>query len=337
MFKENTYHCLKRQTYHIGEYSIVPIRLEDRYSIMDWRNDQLYHLRQKKELTPYDQDIYFRTVVTKLFDDINPDQILFSYLKNKDCIGYGGLVHINWEDNIAELSFLIDTEIEKSEFELHWEIFLKLIEQVAFKELGFHKIFTYAFDLRPKLYPALEESGFTREARLIKHMYWCNEYHDIVVHAKFSKSLMLRNARFNDCEILYQWANNPIIRNNSFNKENINYDDHKNWLIEKLEDHNCLFYILSIKGIPVGSIRFDIDNHHEATINYLIDPRHQKKGYGKKILKLGIEKAAEEYDIYSFIGFVKKDNIASNKIFEWLKFHRTTFEEGVYRFEKKLS
>ena len=41
----------------IGEYSIVPVRYEDRFSIMDWRNNQLYHLRQKKELSPSDQDI----------------------------------------------------------------------------------------------------------------------------------------------------------------------------------------------------------------------------------------------------------------------------------------
>ena len=275
--------------------------------------------------------------MAKLFDNINPDQILFSYLKNNDCIGYGGLVHINWEDSNAELSFLIDTEIEKTEFELHWKIFLSLIDKVAFSELGLHKIFTYAYDLRPHLYPVLEESGFNREARLVNHIYCCNEYHDIVVHSKFFNEMMLRNARYNDCELLFKWANDPVIRNNSFSKENINLEKHKNWLNEKLKEDNNLFYILSIQGIPVGSIRFEIDDHHNAIINYLIDPNYHKKGYGKKILELGIKKATKEYRICSFIGFVKVDNIASNKIFEGLNFNRTVFEEGVYRFEKNIS
>ena len=31
----------------IDSYEIKPLRFKDRYEIMRWRNDQLYHLRQK--------------------------------------------------------------------------------------------------------------------------------------------------------------------------------------------------------------------------------------------------------------------------------------------------
>jgi hypothetical protein len=36
------------------------------------------------------------------------ESLLFSFLKNGECIGYGGLVHINWIDQNAEISFMID-------------------------------------------------------------------------------------------------------------------------------------------------------------------------------------------------------------------------------------
>src|SRR5690606_2401803 len=132
---------------------LVTIRYQDRFDIMKWRNEQIFHLRQNKVLTEEDQAHYFSNVVSKLFDQIQPNQILFSYLENEKCIGYGGLVHINWVDKNAEISFILNTEIEADLLEMHWKTFLSLIEKLAFEELGLHKIYTYAFDLRPYLYP----------------------------------------------------------------------------------------------------------------------------------------------------------------------------------------
>jgi len=71
-----------------GQYKILPIRFEDRFNIMKWRNEQMYHLRQSKLLTVDDQERYFTNVVAHLFDKEQPDQILFSYIEGDVCIGY---------------------------------------------------------------------------------------------------------------------------------------------------------------------------------------------------------------------------------------------------------
>ena len=172
---------MSKQTYSLNEYQIVPIRDEDKYDIMQWRNDQMYHLRQSHPLTKEIQDEYFSTVISKLFEKENPNQILFSYLENGNCIGYGGLVHINWVDKNAEISFLIKNELKLS---FHWANFLKLITEVSFTDLGVHKIYTYAYDLRPKLFEALEQSGFIREATLKEHCFIDQKYIDVIIHAK---------------------------------------------------------------------------------------------------------------------------------------------------------
>jgi RimJ/RimL family protein N-acetyltransferase len=182
------YKILEKQRFISGDYSIVPIRLQDRVDIMNWRNEQIYHLRQEKLLTEQDQDNYFDTVVAKLFNQKKPNQILFSYLENDTCIGYGGLVHINWIDKNAEISFIMDTKLEKNNFHFNWKTFLNLIEQVSFGELNFHKIFTYAFDLRPNLYTALEEMGFLKEAILKEHCFFDGKYKDVILHSKISKT-----------------------------------------------------------------------------------------------------------------------------------------------------
>lgn len=181
----NFYKILNKQLYSIEEYSLVPIRAEDRFAIMKWRNEQIYHLRQNKPLTEEDQNRYFQNTVAKLFEQEQPMQILFSYLKGDECIGYGGLVHINWIDRNAEISFIMDTQLENNEFHKHWGIYLDLLYQIAFEDLKLHKIYTYAFDLRPHLYEAIEAKGFVKEAVLREHCFFDSVFKDVVIHSKY--------------------------------------------------------------------------------------------------------------------------------------------------------
>lgn len=180
------YKCLIKQTFSLNNFQIVPIRDQDKYDIMQWRNEQIYHLRQSKPLDKESQDRYFDNVISRIFEKENPDQILFSYINNGKCIGYGGLVHINWVDKNAEISFIINTELEKKYFHKHWEIFLTLIEDLSFKSLLFHKIFVYAFDLRENLYQVLEKSLYLKEARLKDHIFFNGKYIDVLIYSKFN-------------------------------------------------------------------------------------------------------------------------------------------------------
>ncbi|MHA8104559.1 GNAT family N-acetyltransferase [Aquirufa nivalisilvae] len=183
---DREYRVLKKQVFTKGLFQIVPIRDSDQLDIMKWRNEQIYHLRQNKPLTEQDQSHYFTNTISNLFNEDQPNQILFSYLEAGKCIGYGGLVHINWVDRNAEISFIMETKLEKDNFDKHWSIYLNLIEEVAFKELKLHKIYVYAFDLRPHLYVALENVGYFLDARLKKHCLFENEYKDVVIYSKIA-------------------------------------------------------------------------------------------------------------------------------------------------------
>ena len=178
------YKVLNRQIYTIGSFSLVPIRFEDKLDIMKWRNEQIYHLRQNKLLTLEDQENYFNVVISKLFEQEQPNQILFSFLENDFCIGYGGLVRINWLDKNAEISFIMKTELEKNNFEKYWIKYLELIEDLGFNELRLKKIYVYAFDLRPHLYEVLNKGNYFLDARLKSHCKFENGYKDVVIYSK---------------------------------------------------------------------------------------------------------------------------------------------------------
>lgn len=330
------YKCLDTQKFNKGNYSIVPIRFEDRFLIMKFRNEQIYHLRQHKPLTREDQDNYFSDVVANLFNQPNPNQILFSFLNEEKCIGYGGLVHINWIDRNAEISFIIDTSLEREYFEIHWKTFLSLIEEVAFIELQFHKIFTFAFDLRPNLYQVLENSGFEKEAVLKEHSYFDGQYIDVVIHSKLNQILYLRNATEDDLQITHNWANHESTRKYAFNQDYISIKSHEDWFLNKIKSENCIYKILVRGSESIGSIRLDISDR-EGLISYLVSPLHVGHGYGFRMLQLLITGIKHSHsDIVRIKGLVKKVNIPSVRIFEKLSFEKSMIDNDIIEFKLDL-
>ena len=180
------YKVLSTNKFTHKEFKIVPVRSLDRYKIMKWRNEQIYHLRQDKILSREEQDKYFKSIILNQKRESYPDQILFSFLRNNVCEGYGGLVHINWNHENAEISFVMDTSLETDCFKSYWTIFLKLLEKVAFEELILHKVYIYSFNVRPKLYEITKENSFTEEARLKDHIINNHLYEDVLIHSKIN-------------------------------------------------------------------------------------------------------------------------------------------------------
>lgn len=313
------YNCLNTNHFQKDDFSIVPIRYEDRLNIMQWRNEQIYHLRQKEPLTKKTQDEYFKNVVAQLFEQKQPNQLLFSFLKEDKCIGYGGLVHINWVDKNAEISFIMETASEKEYFSEYWLKYLSLIEQVTFQELNLHKIYTYAFDLRPHLYKAVEKAGFQKEAVLKEHCFFDGEFKDVVIHSKINNQLSLRKAFLSDVEITFEWANDKITRKQSFNSENITYDEHRKWWNSKIETQSK-YYICEVNNTPVGIVRFDQqDDSYVIGIN--IAPDARGNGFASRFLKLACKEFRQKFDLeIPIYAFIKPKNTASIKAFEKANF-----------------
>lgn len=311
------YKCLKRHFFSRENYKIVPVRSEDKYLIMQWRNEQIYHLRQNKPLVGEEQEHYFQNVVSLLFEQEKPSQILFSYLENDVCIGYGGLVHINWIDKHAEVSFIINTELENDFFEFHWLKYLSLIEQVAFEELNFHKIFTFAFDLRPHLYQAVEKAGFTKEAVLKEHFFWKGSFISAVIHSKIKDEISLRTATEKDLMLYFEWTNDEQVRSQSFNSDFINLETHTKWFLNRLKEQNSHLYVFeSKKAEAIGQVRIEKDKATEtAVISVSIDKKYRGKGWASIILRKGVEHFLDNHVGYLVEAHIKANNESSIKSF----------------------
>ncbi len=134
-------------------------------------------------------------------------------------------------------------------------------------------------------------------------------------------NLVLRKADENDVDILFEWANDEVVRKNSFSTKPILYDEHVQWYKKLLEDPNRVQYILEKVDqdsiILVGQIRIDINMDEQcAEIGYSIATEYRGMGYGKAMLHMLNEEAKREYPfIQKLVAKVKPTNVASYKVF----------------------
>lgn len=307
------YKCLDKNIFSNGDYSLIPIRDDDKYDILNWRNSQLDILRQQNPLTKEQQENYFKTTVAGLFDQEQPEQILWSFLVNGQLIGYGGLVHINWTNKTAEISFLTETSRNQSKdiFISDWINYLSLVKKIASESLHFKSIFTYAYDIRPNLYIALENSGFKETKRIKNYIEINNQLKDVVIHTFNLPQLLMRLAELSDVDLYYKWANDLLVRQNSFNSEEINYQQHVNWFTNKLNSSECYFFLfLNYQNIPVGQIRID-ESNNEKIIGISIDENFRGKGYGVEMLNMACFHYLSKFPNEEIIAYIKENNIAS--------------------------
>ena len=178
------YIALEQNEFSQGDYTIIPIRQKDMENIRQWRNAQMSVLRQSVKLSPDDQAYYFKNVVKSFFTDNETKQLLFSFLKNDQLIGYGGLVNLSWKDKRAEMSFLLDGQrVEKKKmYKEDMNNFISLIKKVVFEEIKFNRMFTESYAFREYHISILEENGYKKEGVLRNHIAKFGKFYDLIVH-----------------------------------------------------------------------------------------------------------------------------------------------------------
>lgn len=175
---------LKALTINHAAYSICLYREQDIMLVKDWRNQQMEALRQDRVLTEQDQLNYYHNVVMPTFQQAQPKIILFSYLRENQCIGYGGLTNIHWHDKRAELSFLVNTDRTKhpETYTADFSTFIKLMMHVAFEQLNLNRIFTETYNIRPLHIAILEATEMHYEGAMKQHVLINNQFEDSLIH-----------------------------------------------------------------------------------------------------------------------------------------------------------
>ena len=181
---QNNYLIMPRPVLQDGEVTLRAIVREDIESIRQWRNSQLDVLRQIAPISSAEQERYFREYIWPDKLILHPKQLLLAIELKDELIGYGGLVQIAWRDRRAEVSFLLSPSIESSKVNraLIFSTFLRLIQALAFKDLGLLRLWTETYAHRTAHILTLESTGFQLEGCLRSHVIISGETIDSLLH-----------------------------------------------------------------------------------------------------------------------------------------------------------
>lgn len=133
-----------------------------------------------------------------------------------------------------------------------------------------------------------------------------------------------RYATEDDVDLIYNWANEKAVRENSFCSDKIQYEEHIEWYKRLLEDkeHNIQL-ILMCDDTPVGQCRLRVEGSR-AEMGISVDKEYRGTGVGNAIMTCACDWVRENRpDIKTIIARIKPKNEASMKAVMNAGFHET--------------
>lgn len=149
-------------------------------------------------------------------------------------------------------------------------------------------------------------------------------------------NISYRKATEEDVLDVYNWSNDTLVRENSFNSSLIQLESHRKWFSKKIKDVNTLFLIALVNQKPAGMIRYDINKKY-SIIGLLVSKDYR----GQKLASKFLMQSAKIYFTTNekpILAYIKKDNDASVKAFSNAKYEyfREEMIKGLSSFVFKL-
>ena len=94
--------------------------------------------------------------------------------------------------------------------------------------------------------------------------------------------ISFRKASIADKMLYFEWANDPNVREQSYNSNPIDLESHGKWFESKIEDNSSLMLVFqNEENSNIGQVRIQKENRKEALIGISVSNEHRGKGYAK--------------------------------------------------------
>jgi RimJ/RimL family protein N-acetyltransferase len=129
--------------------------------------------------------------------------------------------------------------------------------------------------------------------------------------------IRFRKANESDLILYFNWANDPLVRVQSYNSDKVSIIEHTNWFLEKLNDNSCYLYIFQNElNEYIGQVRIQKTEDCDSIIGISIDSNFRGKGLGTQMLQLSAEEFFRSNPNAVIQAYVKFENTSSKRIFE---------------------
>ena len=130
--------------------------------------------------------------------------------------------------------------------------------------------------------------------------------------------ISFRKASEKDMLTVFKWSNDNLVRQNSYNSDEIALKDHKNWFTNKIKDEKSLFLIVLVNNQPSGIVRYEINNEY-SVVGIVVSKDYRGQGLATYFLKEAAAYYFKRFD-KPIHAYIKKENLASIKSFEKARF-----------------
>lgn len=128
------------------------------------------------------------------------------------------------------------------------------------------------------------------------------------------RSLRFKPAQMGDCDLLWEWANDPVVRAASFSPDPIRWEDHVAWLTARLADPNHIFYLAFVGNMLIGQIRYQLDGQ-DAVVSVSLAAQWRSSGYGSEVIRQASHQVLETTEANRIVAYIRPENVASVQAF----------------------
>lgn len=136
-------------------------------------------------------------------------------------------------------------------------------------------------------------------------------------------NVWLRPAQMADAQLLWKWANDPVVREGAFVTTPIPWETHQRWFMGKLMSDDAQIWVaLDEAGHALGEIRFDRKGD-EVEVDISVVSSLRNRGIGRAILRLGEVLVIRRWPVRRIRARIKETNTASLGCFQSAGYEET--------------
>ncbi len=134
--------------------------------------------------------------------------------------------------------------------------------------------------------------------------------------SKRTLPLRARAANDGDVVLLWEWASDPATRRAAFAQGPIDWRQHVAWFESPSRRRASRHFIVERQdSLPVGQVRFDLDDVGEAEVDVCVAPEQRGRGLGAAVISAGVRAVAAEAALKKIVALVKVWNAPSERAF----------------------
>ncbi len=151
-----------------------------------------------------------------------------------------------------------------------------------------------------------------------------------------NEALSVREVTREDVRFIFDLANDPLSRVNSYHSNEISFEQHEIWFADQINSSHRAFYIVEYNGTSMAQVRFSFEDQN-AVIGVSIVEKYRGKRLGSLVLKKAISTYSESFQMPIY-AYIKQENTSSVKSFEraGFSFFRNEIVQGVNSFVYKI-